>query len=138
MNNATTLLRKIHEGMPEAKIIVMGLQINSLNGGCGANYGANGGYADMWSTAMYAFAYDEALEQLVSNTEFGAYCYYVDTKGQFDTVNNMPSTSAAVNTRSTKTETLGTNGVHPDISGYYQIADGCFRALVKVLNDIKQ
>ena len=138
MNNATTLLRKIHEGMPDAKIIVMGLQINSLNGGCGANYGANGGYADMWSTAMYAFAYDEALEQLVSNTEFGAYCYYVDTKGQFDTVNNMPSTSAAVNTRSTKTETLGTNGVHPDISGYYQIADGCFRALVKVLNDIKQ
>lgn len=133
MTNAATLLRRIHEDLPNAKIICLGIQINSLTGGCGHNYGATGAYSDAWGAAFYAFDYNKALETLVTNGEFGEYCYYVDTKGQFDTINNMPTTTKAVNTRSTVTELIGNNGVHPSESGYYQIGDAFYRALTKVI-----
>ena len=99
MTNAATLLRKIHSDFPNAKIICLGIQISSLNGGTGANYGATGTYSDMYATAFYAFDYNKALEELVTNEEFSEYCYYVDTKGQFDTEYNMPSKEIDVNDR---------------------------------------
>ena len=137
INNATTLLRKIHDDLPNAKIIVMGIQLSSITGGNGANYGANGSYSDTYGTNYYAFDYDQALENLVTNEEFGQYCYYGDTKAQFDTADLMPTTSVAKNTRSSNTELRGTNGVHPSTAGYYAIGDAFFRCLCKVLNDTK-
>lgn len=131
--NATTLLRYIHRDFPNAKIIVMGIQLSSLTGGTGANYHATGGYSDMWGTCFYAFDYNKALEELVTNNEFGEYCYYVDTKGQFDTINMMPYNEVTVNSRSQETEKRGTNGVHPSTNGYYQIGDALFRKLVNIL-----
>ena len=137
INNATTLLRRIHEDLPNAKIIVMGIQLSSITGGNGANYGANGSYSDTYGTNYYAFDYDQALENLVTNEEFGQYCYYGDTKAQFDTADLMPYTPVAKNTRSSNTEPRGTNGVHPSTAGYYAIGDAFFRCLCKVLNDTK-
>ena len=137
MNNATTLLRDIHSDLPNAKIICLGIQLPSITGGAGANYGSNGDYADQNATYYYAFDYNQALENLVTNEEFGSYCYYVDTKGQFDTKWLMSYESVAVNTRSTVTEPRGTNGVHPSIAGYYAIGDAYFRTLVKVLHDLQ-
>lgn len=135
MTNAGQLLRAIHNDFPNAKIIVMGIQVSSTTGGSGHTYGADGGYADMWSTAFYAFDYDKALEELVTgDPELAEYCYYVDTKGQFDTRYCMPHTQVAVNTRvSDITELRGTNGVHPNDAGYYQIGDAFYRALTKVI-----
>ena len=136
MANATTLLRDIHNDLPNAKIICVGIQLSSVTGGNGQNYGAQGSYSDTIGTNYYAFDYDQALENLVTNEEFSQYCYYVDTKGQFDTEDLMPYTSVAKNTRSSNTENRGTNGVHPSTAGYYAIGDAYFRTLVKVLNDI--
>ena len=138
MNNASQLLRAIHEDFPNAKIIVMGIQISSTTGGSGYTYGSDGGYADMWSTAFYAFDYDKALENLVTeDPELAEYCYYVDTKGQFDTPYCMPYTHVAVNTRVSEiTELRGTNGVHPSDAGYCQIGDAFYRALTKVIPTI--
>lgn len=134
IKNATTLLRNIHNDFPDAKIVVLGIQISSVTGGTGQNYGANGGYADTIGTAFYAFDYDKALEELLTNSEFGQYCYYVDTKGQFDTYYNMPNTQTAVNSRNSNyKEIRGTNGVHPSTEGYYQIGDAFYRALTKVV-----
>ena len=42
----------------------------------------------------------------------------------------MPETDAPVNTRSTKTEKRGTNGVHPATEGHLQIADVVYRNFV--------
>ena len=138
IDKASQLLRAIHEDCPKAKIIVMGIQISSLTGGSGYNYGANGGYADRLSTAFYAFDYNKALEELVTDAEFGEYCYYVDTKGQFDTIYNMPYTSINVNPRNSSVQEMrGTNGVHPSTAGYYQIGDAFYRALTKVLPTVK-
>ena len=137
LNNATTLLRKIHDDLPNAKIIVMGIQISSTTGGAGANYGASGTYSDSIATNFYAFDYDKALENLVTNSEFGTYCYYGDTKGQFDTPYLMPYNNVAVNSRSSITERRGTNGVHPSTEGYYAIGDAFLRVVCKVLKDTK-
>lgn len=136
MTNATTLLRKLKTTMPSIKkVIVMGIQLPSVTGGSGANYGANGGYADMWGTVFYAFDYNKALEELVTNEEFGEYCVYVDTKAQFDTENMMPYEEKAKNTRTTETEIRGTNGVHPSTGGYYQIGDAFYRAMSYCINN---
>ena len=42
----------------------------------------------------------------------------------------MPETATQVNTRNAKTEERGTNGVHPDQTGYLQIADVIYRCIV--------
>ena len=137
-DQAKPLIRQLHNDMPDTKLIVMGLQLNSITGGMGANYGAAGGYADAWGSMMFAFDYDKALEDLCNEEEFSSYCYYVDTKGQFDTEYMMPWDLHPVNTRLTsQMEMRGLNGVHPTSAGYYQIGDAFFRKLVGVLNDIK-
>ena len=136
VENATTLIRDIHRDLPNAKVICMGIQRSSVTGGAGGSYGADGSYADCWGTVYYSFDYNQALENLVTNEEFGQYCYYGDTKSQFDTEYLMPYNNVAVNTRSDITERRGSNGVHPSDAGYYAIGDAYFRTLVKVLNDI--
>lgn len=135
MGYARSLLLEIHKDFPKAKIICMGLQLSSITGGCGKNYGANGGYADTWASAFYAFDYNKALEKLVTtDPELSSYCYYVDTKGQFDTRYSMPYETVPINTRlSTVTEMRGSNGVHPSTAGYYQIGDAFYRVLHKVI-----
>lgn len=137
LEDAATILRQIHRDFPDAKIVCMGLQISSLKGGTGMWYGASGGLSDMYGAAFYAFDYSKALEEMVTNEEFGEYCYYIDTKGQFDTEYNMPSTEVSVNDRnSSETETIHTNGVHPTTEGYYQIGDAFYRGLHRVLPQI--
>ena len=60
--------------------------------------------------------------------------YAVNVSGQFDTENNMQKGTRPVNTRNSETEIYGTNGVHPATSGYLQIADAAYRAMVKMLS----
>jgi hypothetical protein len=145
MNDAATLLRKIHTDLPNAKVICLGIQISDLNGGCGSAYGATGGYSDTWATAFYAFDYNKALEDLCTNDEFKSYVYYVDVKGQFDSRYNMPANYKQVNTRNPNLkELVGANGVHAYNGygtggyGYYQIGDALYRALTKVIPIVKQ
>ena len=63
------------------------------------------------------------------------YVRYVDTKAQFDSEYNMPMILKKVNTRSTITEYIGTNAVHPTLNGYLQIGDVFYRALVRDIVD---
>ena len=134
LNDAAAIIRQAHSDFPNAKIICLGLQISCLSGGTGMWYGATGGLSDMYGTAFYAFDYSKALEEMVTNDEFGEYCFYIDTKGQFDTEYNMPHEEVSVNDRNnTDKEIIGTNGVHPTTAGYYQIGDAFYRGLHRVL-----
>ena len=134
---AATFLRQFHKDFPNAKVILLGLQVPSITGGTGANYTTNTFAGDMWGMAMYAFDYSKMLEELAESDEFKDFCYYADTKGQFDTEYMMPYSQQKVNTRSTATEMRGTNGVHPSQDGYRQIGDVFFRKLVAVLNELQ-
>lgn len=140
MNLASQLLKAIHKDFPYAKIICMGIQLSSITGGSGKDYGSKGGYSDTWGSVFYAFDYNQALEKLVTeDSELSQYCYYVDTKGQFDTRYCMSYENIAVNTRVTEVKEMrGTNGVHPSTAGYYQIGDAFYRTLTKVIPIVKE
>ena len=129
---ARKLIDKLHEEYPDCIVRCMGLQMPSQNGGMGANYGAGGGYSDAYGMLVTAMHYNATLEALCKEEAYRDFVKYVDVAGQFDTDYNMPSKQKAVNNRSEQTETMGTNGVHPSLSGYYQIADAAFRSLCEV------
>lgn len=132
---AKRFIRQIHQDYPEAHITLLGIQICSVNGGIASNYGANGPYSDLFGTITTAFNYNAALEELVLSDEFKTYCRYVDSKAQFDSEYNMPMVERKVNIRNDLTEMIGTNGVHPTMSGYLQLGDVFYRALVKDVID---
>ncbi len=133
---ARQMIRQIHTCFPNAKIRLLGIQICSVNGGIASNYGASGPYSDTFGTISSAFFYNEQLEALCYEEEFIDYVSYVDTKAQFDSEYNMPSTLVNVNARCDIKETIGTNGVHPTMNGYLQIGDVFYRVLISDIKDI--
>ena len=128
---ARKFLRILHSQYPEAKVLMMGLQLPGLNGGCGASYGANdvgmGIYSNTYALCRYVFEMNVAYQALANEEEFSSFVKFVNISAQFDSENNMPEADRPVNLRSTKTEKVGTNGVHPAVEGYYQIADAVYR-----------
>lgn len=128
--NAKTFARTLHDEYPGAKLFIMGLQMPSETGGLGYNYGASGGYIDGYGLKQCALNYNKALQDLCNDAEFSPYCEFVAIAPQFDSHYNMPYYNTKVNIRSSVTERLGSNGVHPSNSGYYQIADAVYRAIV--------
>ena len=133
--DAAKLIDILHEEYPEATVRCLGIQIPSQNGGMGYSYGANGGYSDSYGMLVSAMNYNATLEDFCQQDKYKNFVKYVDVAGQFDTDYNMPNTQKAVNNRSSVTETFGTNGVHPSVNGYYQIADAAYRA---VIHDIQR
>lgn len=136
LDPAREILRSIHQSFPNARVRLMGIQICSVNGGIASNYGAHGPYSDTFGTISSAFFYNEQLENLSYEDEFKDFVAYVDTKAQFDSEYNMPSTQINVNARCSVTESIGTNGVHPTINGYLQIGDVFYRMLISDIKDI--
>ncbi len=132
---AKTLIRQLHTDYPNAHVTLLGIQICSVNGGIASNYGADGPYSDLFGTITTAFNYNESLASLVEDDEFKNYCRYVDSKAQFDSEYNMPMIDKKVNIRSDITEKIGTNGVHPTMSGYLQLGDVFYRALIRDIID---
>ena len=120
VNRFCTALRTAY---PNCKILFVGLQIPSQDG-LGDNYGCAWNWRqkcnfvhnlDKW--------YQEVVSSLSNSTS-------VQLCGQFDTENNMPTGERQVNRRNPKTETYGTNGVHPNEYGYLQIADAVYRGFI--------
>ena len=130
--NARIFANTLHSEFPNAKMKVMGVEIPSLNGGIGANYGAIGvGYADEYGMVLTAFNMNKAYQDFANETAFSSFVEFVNVSAEFDTEYNMKYENKAVNTRNSAiTEMVGTNGVHPANSGYLQIADVVFRNLI--------
>lgn len=117
----------LHKEYPNAKLRLMGIQHPSVTGGMGANYGATGrGAADAYGMAVSALNLNEAYQDFANLPGYSDFVTFVNVSAQFDTEFNMPYTEAKVNVRNSKTEMLGTNGVHPINDGYMQIADIVF------------
>lgn len=124
------ILSALHTDYPQAKAVLMGLQVPSLNGGMGANYGANGGYANLYGMIRAAFNYNKFLRELSEEDGYSSFVHYADVACEFDSENNMPQACVQVNTRNSVTEMRGTNGVHPSNDGQHQIADVAYRWFV--------
>ena len=121
----------LHSEFPNAKLKIMGIQVPSVNGGMGANYGATGTYyADGYGMVVTALNQNKAYQDFANSEGYKDFVEFVNISAEFDTEYNMPYSETNVNTRSTVKEKLGTNGVHPSTEGYYQIADTVFRNFI--------
>lgn len=126
---AQTFIHNVHDAFPNAKIILLGLQIPARDG-LGNNYGANGVYSKYYGLMQYVFNLDQWYEDLVDNN---SNVYHENLAGQFDTEHNMPTATRTVNSRNAETETYQSNGVHPALPGYLQIADAAYRDITSRL-----
>ncbi len=122
----------LHTEFPNAKLKVLGMYINSVNGGMGANYGATGtSYADAYGIEVTLFNEAKAYQEFANEDEYSDFVEYIGVSSQFDSEYNMPYSEFPVNTRSTTMERRDTNGLHPSNDGYKQIADVVYRSLTK-------
>ena len=121
----------LHSEFPNAKLKIMGIQVPSVNGGMGANYGATGtSYSDCYGMAITALNQNKAYQDFANSEGYKDFVEFVNVSAEFDTEYNMPYAEVNVNTRSTIKEKRGTNGVHPSDEGYMQIADVVYRNLM--------
>lgn len=131
IKEAKILFDHMRSVYPNVKIKLMGLQLPSLNGGMGANYGATGtGYSDTYGMVITALNMNRAFQEFAGEKGYADFVEFVNVSSQFDSENNMPEQDVPVNSRSAKTEKRGVNGVHPAQAGYFQIADAVFRNFV--------
>ena len=129
-----SLLRNIHEQLPNTKILLSTNHHASQNGGLGANYGCNTVFGQYDTKAInHLLNRMNTLYFTIENdSEFSGYVTVVNTHAQFDAEHGFPYENKKVNTRCDETEHVGTNGVHPSNIGYWQIADAEFRAVLGI------
>jgi hypothetical protein len=125
-----TFVNQLHADYPACKVRLMGLQPPSMNGGMSAINGAVDPRGSYLRTLVDANGYNLMLQSIAADPAYSSFLSYVDLMSQFDNEYNMPSTAKAVNARSATTESVGSNSVHPDTGGYYQIADAVYRDIV--------
>lgn len=114
---------------PSAKMIITSMPLPSQNGGMGYNYGnsVKHSYADTLFMNKTIFNQCKNYQRIANKH---ADMYMTSLAYQVDSDNVYPENEVVVNVRSTKTEKLGTNGVHPTNDGYMQYADAIYRCLV--------
>ena len=122
-DTVNTFIMNVHTSFPNAKIILMGLEIPAREG-LAKNYLANNTSSMYYEMMQRVFSLNKWYKEIADATEN---VYFLNIAGQFDSKNNMQTASRQVNTRNATTETYQSNGVHPAESGYYQIADACYR-----------
>lgn len=132
LNQIKIFADTLHAEFPNAKLKIMGVQVPSVRGGMGANYGATGtSYADGYGMVVTALNQNDAYQEFANRPEYSGFVEFVNVSAEFDTEYNMPHADRAVNTRNTGvTEWVDTNGVHPDNNGYLSIGDVCYRNFV--------
>lgn len=132
LNQIKIFADTLHAEFPNAKLKIMGVQVPSVRGGMGANYGATGTfYADGYGMVVTALNQNDAYQEFANRPEYSGFVEFVNVSAEFDTEYNMPHAERAVNTRNTGvTEWVDTNGVHPDNNGYLSIGDVCYRNFV--------
>jgi lysophospholipase L1-like esterase len=125
-----TFLNQFHTDFPSAVVRIVGIQIPSVSGGLGANYGANGGLSEYYGMVRSANSMNIAYQSLANEVAYSSWVQFISIAPQFDSENNMSQSLTPVNTRNSTTENRGTNGVHPAAAGYYQIADAIYREFI--------
>lgn len=133
MAKVKTFADTLHAEFPNAKFKLMGLQMPSVNGGIGANYGASGNYYDWFGMVVTAMNMEKAYREFAESAGYSDFVEFVNVAAEFDSEWNMPRIEAKVNTRSSQTEIRGTNGVHPGAAGQEQIGDVVYRNLCEFL-----
>jgi hypothetical protein len=129
---AKTLIDKLKLDYPNVQVRILGLQMPSPHGGLGANYGMNSYLSNYYPLARSAHGLNLAYQAWANEEPYSAWMKFLAVAPCFDSDFNMPYNNATVNARNASvTEQKGSNGVHPAIEGYHQIADVQFRDFIR-------
>ena len=131
LNEARTVIDLILNECPNAKIKLMGYPFPSMRGGMGTNYGCEPPFNSLFGLIKYEITLGKAYERLAEEDKYKGKLEYINVSGQCDSEYIYPHEEKPVNTRSSITEWMDVNGVHPSNDGYMQIADAVYRNLVK-------
>ena len=138
VNSAKTLMRKIHEQLPDTTILVGTEPLKSQNGGLGKSYSA-ASKADSYSAISFNYKIhklDDAYRTLEIDNEFSSYVKVVDLCAQTDADYMFPYQEVNINTRmSDFKERRDTDAVHFRNEGHWLAADAWFRALICMNTD---
>lgn len=119
-----TFIDNVRASYPNCKITLLGIQIPAMEG-LANNYGAGSGVLSNYYLSMnHVFNLNRWYEEVSSEFENVT---FANVSSQFDTEYNMQDGTRQVNARNTTRIPRQANGVHPAESGYYQIADVCYR-----------
>lgn len=111
-------------------IIELPTTCGNTRSGWGVNYGASG-RKDTYEANVWRLR-----ELMIDEFDNGAYSENVEvclTGGMVDRYYGYERTTTQVATRITETEERHTNAVHPTTGGYYQLADGLFPHILKLI-----
>ena len=124
-NRIKPFVRAFHTEFPNAKFVFSTLPLGSCEGGMGANYGASS-FWNYYRLALQLWKLQELAHTMEADSEFSSYFMVADVVPFFDCENLYPTTNTTVTNRSTNTEVVGTNGVHPIEVGSYTVADSIY------------
>ncbi len=117
-----TLITSIKSANPAVKIGLMTAPTYADQDAFGNDYGSN--YTS-WRTSRNIVIWAKKLYERYTASEANN-IYIVASGLSVDTVNNMPTTTQAINSHNPTLVTRQSNSVHPDVSGYKQIGDSIF------------
>lgn len=123
-----TFITNVRASFPACHVVLLGLQMPAYDG-LAHNYGASKSWT-YYNAMSHVIRLNRLYAQIADSDDLVS---FVQVSGQFDTEHNMPVLSRTVNVRNTATEQYQSNGVHPLTSGYYQIADACYRDFISKL-----
>ncbi|MBQ7329595.1 MAG: SGNH/GDSL hydrolase family protein [Oscillospiraceae bacterium] len=130
INKGKQLVGFIKEAFPNIKVKIIGQPMGSVNGGMGANYGAQLPLTDHYDIIHYKMELNRCYQAWCLEDDYKDFMEYVDLSGQFDCEHGYPCKEKPVNTRSTVTERMDTNAAHPTADGYKQFGDAVYRNIV--------
>jgi len=115
---------------PDCRIVLVGPHLHSQDG-LGVCLGCLWNYAEF---VDFAFNLDSWYRDIAAQYDN---MYYINMAGQFDSDHNYPTAERKVNARSSQTEVIQVNDLHPTDDGYKQIGDIMYRALNYVISDMR-
>lgn len=126
---ATEFIEALHADFPQAKVLLGCPYVASPLGAVSATKKRD------WLGMNYSLVnLCEKYKQLANSTQFAGYVEYFDARAQFDSLYGTRYENKPVNVRSDVTEIVSID-IHPNNSGYMQIADSAYRHLTKIIKE---
>ncbi|MBQ1760979.1 MAG: hypothetical protein IIZ94_15015 [Prevotella sp.] len=131
MMKMQTFINNVRSDFPNCKFMICTSQMKDEKGGLGVWYHAGtNAYAYHYGLKYGCMNLITALQEYINENDMGDYVFICNTLNEFDVENNYTKRNKQVNVRSVDIEAFGRNGVHPDYSGLYQMADAAVRLFV--------
>ena len=129
MEYIETFVNALRRDFPNCKIVLIpNIGTNVLNG-IEYNWSLSS-KPTTCSIRRMLFRYAEMLNDYAKTIDN---CYIVNSMCEVDQDNAFPIGNRVINYRSSDTEVIGTNGVHPTNTGYLMLADSVFRCLCHII-----